>query len=504
MLRPLFSLGLFVLGSVHALAVDVNPKLAPDLSAAMAAREDGRFDVLVYLTQQADLRAAQSLKGKEAKGRLVYDILRSTARTAQAPLIAALATQKLSFQAFYITNAVLVRDASAEQIADLAARQDVAQVYFDKPVLVIPPLTPAQRQAETGPKGAGDNIKFTKADKVWSDLHANGQGIVVAGNDTGIDWEHTGLRAHYRGVKEGGVVSHDYNWHDAVHARFAPGLTSNSCGNSTQAPCDDQGHGTHTIGTVVGDDGQGNQVGMAPGATFIGCRNMDAGVGKPSTYIECFEFFLAPYKFGAVAAKDGDPSMAPHVINNSWGCPSDEGCRGSEFLSVLNALKAAGIMVVAAAGNEGSGCSSIADAPAHHSDEVLVVGAVDHRSGTIASFSSRGPSAFDNKIGPDLSAPGVTVRSTIAGGGFSGSMWSGTSMASPHVAGAVALLWSYDRSLIGDIDATIAALTSTSTPKTSSQTCGGTPGSSIPNNTYGFGNMDVLRAAMTRHPSAAL
>jgi subtilisin family serine protease len=158
-------------------------------------------------------------------------------------------------------------------------------------------------------------------------------------------------------------------------------------------------------------------------------------------------------------------------------------------------------MVVAAAGNDGSSCSTIMDAPAQHTDLVFVVGAIDHRSGEIAYFSSRGPSAFDGKIGPDLSAPGVSVRSTVKEGGFASAGWSGTSMASPHVTGAVALLWSYDHKLLGDIDGTIKVFTDTAAPKTSTETCGGVAGSKVPNNTYGFGNIDVLKAAKTRTPT---
>ena len=75
-----------------------------------------------------------------------------------------------------------------------------------------------------------------------------------------------------------------------------------------QAPCDDKGHGTHTIGTAIGDDGMGNQIGMAPGAKWIGCRNMDQGNGTPARYIECMEFFLAPYPVGGTPAQ-GDPTL---------------------------------------------------------------------------------------------------------------------------------------------------------------------------------------------------
>ncbi len=464
-------------------------KFAPNVATAR-----GSQDVLVYLKDQAALEGVTALKAKNDKGRFVYSALTAKAQQAQRGVLSLLTAESLSYQSFYIANAIAIHHASRALLETLAARPDVARIVADRPVRVIQPLTADQKQPDAI-LGVGDNIHRTGADRVWSELHATGSGIVIAGNDTGIDWTHPALKTHYRGF--GLSPSHDYNWHDSVHQPLTE--AANPCGYDTVAPCDDHGHGTHTIGTTLGDDGAGNQIGMAPGAQWIGCRNMDAGVGKPSTYLECFEFFLAPYPHGGNAQTDGDPTKAPHVINNSWGCPTDEGCDGTEFLTVLNALKAAGIMVVAAAGNDGSVCSSIKDSPAHHTDEVFVVGAFDHRSDTIASFSSRGPSAFDQKLSPDLSAPGVTVRSSIPGGTFASAGWSGTSMASPHVTGAVALLWSARPELIGQIDATIAVFRGTATPKTSTQTCGGVAGSNVPNNTFGNGLLDVYAAA-TRQP----
>src|SRR6476646_7675084 len=82
---------------------------------------------------------------------------------------------------------------------------------------------------------------------------------------------------------------------------------------------DDFFHGSHTTGTAIGDDGAGNQIGMAPGAKWIGCRNMDVGNGTPARYIECMEFFLAPYPIGG---GQGDPTKAPDITINSWGCPA--------------------------------------------------------------------------------------------------------------------------------------------------------------------------------------
>lgn len=478
--------------SAHA---ETSPKIAPELVSAFAKSQTGRFDVLVYLKDQADLSAAKAQSSKAAKGKLVASKLRLAAK-AQAKLLASIGDAKLAHRSYYIVNAVLVRGVDQAQIEAFAARQDVAQIFADNAVQVIPPQDAARFKDEKATKAVGDNITSTGAERVWA-LGKKGEGITVAGNDTGIEMTHVGLKSHYRGLQPNGTVSHDYNWHDAIHESLNPGrAAANPCGYDTAAPCDDNGHGTHTAGTMVGDDGAGNQVGMAPGAKLIGCRNMDEGVGKPSTYLECFEYFLAPWAYGA-SPTSGDPEKAPDVINNSWGCPSDEGCNGSEFLPALRSLAAAGVMVVAAAGNEGSGCGTIGDGPAHHSDEVFVVGALDHRSGTIASFSSRGPSGFDAKVGPDLSAPGVSIRSSILGGGYSGSFWSGTSMAAPHVAGAVALLWSAKPELVGRIPETIAKFTGTAVAKTSSQTCGGVSGATIPNNTFGFGQLDV-HSAVTR------
>ena len=129
---------------------------------------------------------------------------------------------------------------------------------------------------------------------MWA-LGFTGQNIVVASADTGVRWTHNALKPHYRGW-DGQNANHDYNWHDSIHDSVG-----NPCGNDSPFPCDDFFHGSHTTGTAIGDDGAGNQIGMAPGAKWIGCRNMDQGNGTPARYIECMEFFLAPYPITATA-----------------------------------------------------------------------------------------------------------------------------------------------------------------------------------------------------------
>ena len=183
-----------------------------------------------------------------------------------------------------------------------------------------------------------------------------GAGVVVAGHDTGYDWDHPALS---RSIEAGtaSAANHNYNWHDAIHVDHPGSFGANSCGFNSAAPCDDEQHGTHTMGTMVGAIGGDRVVGMAPDASWIGCRNMEKGYGFASTYIECFNWFLAPTD---LSGSNPDPEMAPHVINNSWGCVTTaqgEDCDDDDldqFDIVIDNLTAAGILVVASAGNSGS------------------------------------------------------------------------------------------------------------------------------------------------------
>src|SRR5205823_4807377 len=193
--------------------------------------------------------------------------------------------------------------------------------------------------------------------------------------------------------------------------------------------------------TVVGDDGAGNQIGMAPGAKWIGCRNMDQGNGTPARYIECMEFFLAPYPVNG-NPNQGDPLKAPDITSNSWVCPPSEGCSANTLQAAVEAQAAAGIMMVAGAGNDGPDCSTVMYPPAIYAAS-YTVGALNTGTDTIAGFSSRGPVTIDgsNRIKPDITAPGTNTRSSYNTSDNAYASLSGTSMATPHIAGAMALLW---------------------------------------------------------------
>ncbi len=358
--------------------------------------------------------------------------------------------------------------------------------------LQLPAITP---QAAEQPESIEWNITKVGAPSVWA-LGFLGQNVVVAGEDTGYQWDHPALKNQYRGWN-GSSANHNYNWHDAIHSG------GGSCGADSPFPCDDYGHGTHTMGTMVGDDGGSNQIGMAPQAKWIGCRNMNQGAGTPTTYAECFQWFIAPTD---LSGNNPDPSKAPDVINNSWTCTPGEGCTDPTLLqTVVENVRAAGIVVVASAGNSGSSCSSVTDPPAIY-DAAYSVGATSS-SDTIAGFSSRGPVTSDGsgRLKPDISAPGVNIRSSVPGGVYEGG-WNGTSMAGPHVAGAVALLLSAVPSWDGQVSLIENRLsqTATHTVVPTGQVCGGIPDNVFPNNTYGFGRLDVYAAVNEADLASAL
>jgi len=457
-------------------AVDWQDKVDPWVLDS--ARSSRQTDFLVFLSRQADVSGAARLATKREKGRYVLEQLRRTAEITQAPVRAALESEGVEYRSFWIANMIWVRG-SESVVKSLAVRSDVAHIYANPRVQMELPVPRAQSSSATAVE---DSIQHTRAPSVFWKKGYRGQGIVIAGQDTGYDWEHPALRSSYRGWS-GSEADHNYSWHDAIHSG------GGACGADSREPCDDSDHGTHTMGTMVGDDGAGNRIGMAPGAQWIGCRNMDLGVGTPATYTECFQWFLAPTDLDD---RNPDPDRAPDVISNSWTCPPFEGCTNPNALKkVVRNVRAAGIVIVVAAGNEGASCSSIKDPPAIYG-AALTVGATNNED-KIAGFSSRGPVRVDgsNRLKPDVSAPGVDVRSSVPGGGYGRS--SGTSMATPHVAGLVALTLSAANCLRGDVGATEDSVIATSVPRTTDKVCGNVPGSKSPNNVYGFG---TIRAAL--------
>ena len=478
-------------------------KVDPDDRLPLLAdlSDDGEAAFLVVLDRQADLSAASRLPNKAAKGRFVLDTLRATAEATQPDLIDALRKSGASVRPFIIVNAIGVRG-NRQSLLISAEFPHTDRITADSPFqLELPSLEPStisHPPSDIGyqPSAVEWGVNDVRAPPVWS-MGYTGAGIVAGGQDTGVLWNHNALRNQYRGW-DGASAVHDFNWHDSIHAVVYPYGGTNPCGFNSIVPCDDNGHGTHTLGTVAGDDGAGYQIGVAPGARWIACRNMDRGWGAPSTYLECFEWFLAPYPItGTIAG--GDPARAPHIINNSWGCPTDEGCvTGQEIISGVQAMRAAGILTVVSAGNHqrdlGGPCSTVKDAPAIYA-ESFSVGAYDS-GGSIATFSSFGPVTLDDsgRLKPDIAAPGVSVRSAYNSSTTAYASFSGTSMAGPHVAGAAALLWDAAPYLVGEVDLTEWVLRLSARPAFTTQGCGGDTATSRPNNVWGWGKVDALAA----------
>lgn len=469
-------------------------KVDPWVLQTAVANQPTEF--LVQLTEQADLSGAAALTTKAAKGRFVYEQLTAVAQRSQPPIVAILQTANAPHRRYWISNMIWVRG-DAALVQQLAQRADVARIVANPNVQIDPLETVSREELQQAAQGIEWNLQQVNAPAVW-EAGITGQGVVIGGQDTGYDWTHPGLQSHYRGW-DGSNADHSLSWHDAIHSDNPNSAAGNPCGFDIIEPCDDHGHGTHTMGTMVGDDGAGNQTGMAPGAQWVACRDMEEGWGTPASYSECFEWFVAPYPPGGDPLTAGNPAYAPHVVSNSWSCPAVEGCTDPNvMLAVVDNVRAAGILTVQAASNAGPGCGSV-NTPAAIYDSSFSVGATDSND-NIASFSARGPVTVDgsNRLKPDISAPGVGIRSTTRGGGYGGS--NGTSMAAPHVAGLATLLISANPSLAGQVDILEELMRQTAVPRTTTDGCGGDSETAVPNHSYGWGRIDAWAAYQAVQP----
>jgi hypothetical protein len=445
---------------------------------------------LIYLEEQADLAPAASIADPTERRAWAYQALVEVAQESQGSLRAELDRRGVDHRPHYLVNAieVLERPGLRRQFVDWPG---VDHVLFQPGVRRYAYPTKLPAIDSRGPSGVEWNIHEVGADRVWAEGYT-GQGLIVGDADTGVDWQHPAIREAYLGW-QGSVdetTSHDYYWYDAWDGRAEP--------------WDDHGHGTHTTGIVVGAEGE-NQVGVAPGAQWIACRNMRHGIGNPGSYLSCMEFLLAPFPLDGDPLRDGQPARGAQVVNNSWGCPREEGCLPGTLRQAVENLRATGQMMVVSAGNGGPACGTVEDPPALYG-AVISVGAVAENE-EAADFSSRGPVTADDsgRLKPDLVAPGVEIRSAVPGGY---AVLPGTSMAGPHVAGVIALLWSADPALVGDVEATAEILQQTAEQLTPDAICPSGPGSqpgvvcacgaddtgSVPNNVYGWGEVDAWAA----------
>lgn len=459
--------------------------------------QEGPAEFLVILARQADLGGAAQLPGRVAKGEWVARQLQQTARIEQSGLRMLLDRQGVSYRSLWIVNGLVVRG-DAALARRLGERPEVARLIANPTLHLRIPEPDAQTSGLASPSVA-ENIEWhvsrVRAPEVWARYGVRGEGVVVADNDTGVKWDHEALKQQYRGWDaEAGAANHDYAWHDAF--------------GEYSAPYDDHGHGTHVDGIMVGDNvavaGEGasrRQTGVAPEAEWIGCRNMSGGVGSPASYLDCFQWLLAPTRADGTQPR---PELAPDIINNSWACTPGEGCTDDQLDVLREAaanVRAAGIFNVVAAGNEGNAqCGTVISPPAIY-PELFAVGATDE-SNRLAGFSSIGPVLRDgsDRFKPDLVAPGQSVQSSTAGSTSSYGYLSGTSMAAPGVSGVAALMLDAAPQLSGDVALIERLLRETAQPITEERTVGhpddacAADASEHPNLLYGWGLVDALAA----------
>ncbi len=427
------------------LAIATTSSSGPPASVqAEQPAENPPVSALLFLADRVQLPALaaefdQQRATLRQRHKTVVNALRDKAAGSQQALINLITNlqnqgQVRSYRPFWVANAIRV-DAPQTIIDQLAAHPDVQEVYPNHQIELIAPVErqgPA-RAAQGG--GIEPGLLAINADEVWA-LGYTGAGVLVANIDTGVDGDHPALASRWAGTLPQYANHPEWAWFDPFS-----GLNDFPYDGGSGFGF---GHGTHTMGSVCGG-APGDQIGVAPGAHWIAAGAIDRGGGVADTVadaIEAFQWIIDP---------DGNAETnwdVPAVCSNSWGVTSAHGYPPCDplFWSYLDACEAAGIVILFSAGNEGPSPSSLRR-PGDRATDALrtfAVGAAaaDAAGWPIADFSSRGPSdctpGGTDDIKPEVVAPGVDIRSAAPGGGYT--IKDGTSMASPHVNGVVALM----------------------------------------------------------------
>ncbi len=455
----------------------------PQLAAALV--DDETTGYLIRFRERPDLTPAYALDW-EARGAFVVQTLQETAERSQARVRTYLDAQGTPYQAFWVDNVIVVEKSNRRTFDGLLRYSEVASLHARRTLGLIKHMASAQTSSVAGIE---PNLTHVGADAVW-DLGFSGAGIVVANIDTGVRYTHQALVDHYRGNLGDGAFDHDFNWLDA------------DTGHVT--PYDDHGHGSHTMGIMLGDDGADNQIGIAPGAQWIACDACNADSGCPdAALLTCAEWIVAPYPVSDSHWRD--PAKRPHIVNNSWG---DCGrAYDGWFQNVVDAWHAAGIYPVFSNGNASNcnyayppGLNTVGN-PARYGN-VTGVGSTGQSDGLYATHSNWGPTDNLDTINPlgyaalkpQVVAPGVNIRSSLNGSDIEYASWGGTSMSAPHVAGLIALLWEAGPCLEGDYAATETLIEQTATPIPYATNNGDEGPGNVPNHATGWGEIDALAA----------
>ncbi|MEV0345270.1 S8 family serine peptidase [Nonomuraea sp. NPDC050680] len=438
----------------------INQSVQADLAA------DGKATFWVRLKGTADLSGARRAKTKDDKAEQVFEAKTAKAGSSQAALRKLLDSHEADYTPYWIVNAVRVT-ADPKLAAEIATLPEVDRI---DPVRTVSLPKPVPGKAEAKVNAVEWNIDRINAPRVWNELGDRGEGIVVGTIDSGAQFDHPELAAAYRGRSPDGSVDHNYNWFDP--ARICP----------SAAPCDNLGHGTHVMGTMVGANG----IGVAPGAKWIAAKGCEVNTCTDASLLAAGQWMLAPTDLNGANPR---PDLAPDIINNSWGGVGFD----PWYKEIVDAWVAAGIFPAFANGNEGPACRT-SGSPGQYVNSYSA-GGFDVNN-VLYARSSKGEGE-NGEIKPNLAAPAVDVRSSVPGNGYDS--YTGTSMASPHLAATVALIWSASPGLQGDVAATRPLLDSTAID-VNDTSCGGT---AADNNVWGEGRLDAF-AAVSAAPREGL
>jgi subtilisin family serine protease len=438
-----------------------------DVGVHRALRKQGSADLIITMKESTEstLNSLEEVEfaSREQKISSLVDSLENLASATQRPVFEILNQESTSdlyvqSKSFWISNQVFVEGASAELVAKLSKIPEIKSIREQYILNLYEPISQGAVEANSTINSVEWGVERIQAPDVWAQGNT-GEGIIVAAIDTGVRGTHEALKDNYRGA---------YGWFDPE--------------KKADAPYDGNGHGSHTMGTIAGANG----LGVAPGAQWMACKGCRSSSCPESDLLGCGQFMTCPTD---TKGENKDCSKAPHLVSNSWG-----GGQGSSFYqAVVDAWQKAGIIPIFANGNSGPSCGT-ANSPGDYSN-VIAVGATDINDG-LASFSSKGPSR-SGLLKPEISAPGVNIRSSWSTGDNAYLSISGTSMATPHVAGAAALFLAANpnanfedvrTALIGTVDTNL---------KSAGKTCGGTVDGKFPNNNYGYGRMNIYNAIYT-------
>ncbi|CAK4619670.1 unnamed protein product [Aphanomyces euteiches] len=454
----------------------VHAKITAKLTRAIEAGNTPDIVIVEFNSIDAALEKAdvhiEKVQTRSEKIQTVLGALQDHAKTDQAAALDVITKSQsaeelndgFSYESYAISNIIALNKPSAallEKLKTVANVKSIRHQYMGR----IPKIVEVSHVEDVSPPTNPEwGVSKIAAPSLWAQ-NFTGQGVVVGSIDTGALYTHEAIKGNWR----------------SENGYFQPA-------GGSQFPVDGNGHGTHTIGTVAGQTGTG----VAPNAKWISCEGcLPDGSCPEKGLVACSQFMLCPHDW---QGKNPKCELAPHIVTNSWA-DDNEIPDVPYYKGPVAAWRKAGIIPVFGNANSGPGCGTVLS-PGDYNN-VIGVGATNSTDG-LASFSSRGPGP-NNLLKPDVSAPGQRIRSAYTTSNTSYASLSGTSMATPHVAGAIALLVSARPGIT--YDEVYAALTKTAETKnltSTNQTCGGLDDSKYPNNNYGYGRINVFLASQSR------